>query len=222
MDDLGVIARIYDFAWAMLGYWWMLVAGIIFAVEPMIEGLAPEQWKSAIDKKWPKDKRRAHFRWAAVGALLLSSFFAFDDANMRNREPQRQLNAAHIAIGQSQRHLEPDQKERLRTALLPIAKEIPRIVILAGDGEEARFAADFADAFRKAGIEPLGPYTGYISLLEKDRGVLVGILDINHPSDLAVKFIDALTLAEMKPTRTMGNTIARQAGIDFNLFIGPP
>jgi hypothetical protein len=85
-SEPSLLARIWDFGSALLPYWWALVASIIFAVEPMIEGLLRPSWKDYIDQHWPRDKRHTHFRWAAAAALLIASFFAFDDVNKRNRE----------------------------------------------------------------------------------------------------------------------------------------
>jgi len=90
-DDPNFFARFYEFAVALIPYWWLLVSSGLFAVEPMIEGVIPTKWKTVINKQWPKKLRHKHFRLAAVAALLLSSFFAFDDVNTRSRVLQREV-----------------------------------------------------------------------------------------------------------------------------------
>ncbi len=123
MDGPGLVARLYDFVWALLSYWWLLVPGGIFAVEPLIEGLAPSTWKSAIDKQWPKEKRHKLFRWGSTIALLFAGFLAFDDVNTRNRSLQRELTAA------LQRTASPTQQstiDRLSGDLVAARGEIDR------------------------------------------------------------------------------------------------
>src|SRR5205823_4071125 len=81
----ALATRIWEFGWALVPYWWLVASSVIFAVEPMIEGLFGGQWKDRIEKYWPKGRRHSHFRWASIAALLVASFWAFDDVNVRNR-----------------------------------------------------------------------------------------------------------------------------------------
>jgi len=78
----------------MLSYWWLLVPGGVLVVEPIIETFAPQSWKERIDKRWPKETRHKNFRWASVAALLIASFFAFDDVSTRNRALQKEIHRA--------------------------------------------------------------------------------------------------------------------------------
>ena len=86
MDQEPTIwARIWDYAWALLPYWWLIVAGGVLAVEPMIEAFVPRNWQEPINNYWPKERRHQHFRVASVIALFVASFLAFDDVSTRNR-----------------------------------------------------------------------------------------------------------------------------------------
>ena len=46
-------SRLYDYGWALLPYWWLLVTGVIFAIEPLIEAFIPSKAKNWIEKRWP-------------------------------------------------------------------------------------------------------------------------------------------------------------------------
>jgi len=65
------VTRIFDFGWALLSYWWLLVPGGVLVVEPIIETFAPQSWKECIDQHWPKATRHKNFRWASVAVLLM-------------------------------------------------------------------------------------------------------------------------------------------------------
>lgn len=90
---LGLFARIGQFALALWPYWWLLVPGGIFAIEPMTEGLLPDKWQKAVNKRWPRSKRHRHFRLASIAAVFIASFMAFDDVNVTNAKLQKQLSA---------------------------------------------------------------------------------------------------------------------------------
>jgi hypothetical protein len=63
---------------------------------------------------------------------------------------------------------------------------------------------------------PAVPFVGY-SKVDSDKGVMVGLTDINRPSDLARKFIGALQGAELDVKRIEWHQ--QTTGIDFDLFI---
>lgn len=90
------ITRVFDFGLALWHNWWLLVTGGVLVIEPMIEMFVPQSWKDPIDRLWPKETRHKNFRWAAAAALLIASFFAFDDVSTRNRALQKDI---HQAIG---------------------------------------------------------------------------------------------------------------------------
>ena|SRR2546430_5478226 len=64
---------------------------------------------------------------------------------------------------------------------------------------------------------PAVPFVGY-SKVDSDKGVMVGLTDINRPSDLARKFVGALQGAELDVKRIEWHQ--QTTGIDFDLFIG--
>jgi hypothetical protein len=90
----GIFARLFDFGWALLGYWWVLVPSGIFAVEPMLESFLRVSWKKSLDERWPKDRRHRHFRWGSVIAVFVASFMAFDDISTKSRKTHTSDQAA--------------------------------------------------------------------------------------------------------------------------------
>jgi hypothetical protein len=78
-------ARIYEFILAFGPYWWALAAGGIFALEPMMESYLRPEHKAWLDTHWSKETRQRHFRWASIAAVLIASFFAFDDINTKSK-----------------------------------------------------------------------------------------------------------------------------------------
>jgi hypothetical protein len=68
----------------------VLVTGGIFAIEPMMETLLLPSWNEGLNQWLPKTTRQRVSRWASVVALMVASFLAFDDVNLRNRELQKE------------------------------------------------------------------------------------------------------------------------------------
>jgi hypothetical protein len=90
----SIWARLYDFGWALLPYWWILAPGGIFALEPMMESFLKEGALDRLNEKWPKATRRRHFRIASIAAMFLACFLAFDDLSTKYRASQKSLNSA--------------------------------------------------------------------------------------------------------------------------------
>jgi hypothetical protein len=118
------------------------------------------------------------------------------------------------------RRLNPDQQHDLEVALAPIAKEIvPSLcVFFEGTPEEARYVGDFVTVFKKANIGLSGPMVAYRDR-ESEKGVIVGLKNPEHPSDVAIKFLDALRKAGVEPTTTQWANAENYPGPDFALFI---
>jgi hypothetical protein len=72
------IERVPEFFVALFGYWWVIIPGGLFAVEPMIEPLFGKRVGRYRDSI-PHNARTTFFRWTAVAALLLASFLAWND-----------------------------------------------------------------------------------------------------------------------------------------------
>jgi|GEM_PF-4426340 len=87
----STFSRIFEFGWALVPHLWLLITGVVLVIEPAIETLVSERRKAFIDGWWPSPKRHVHFRWAAVAALMVASFLAFDDVNMQNRTLQKNV-----------------------------------------------------------------------------------------------------------------------------------
>jgi len=90
-------ARLYDFLPALLHYWWVLVTGVVLVIEPLVESAVPRPCKTLLDRYWPAQRRYQHFRWASLAAVVVASFLAFDDVNMRNHDLEDKLQ---VSIGE--------------------------------------------------------------------------------------------------------------------------
>ncbi|MBZ0148497.1 MAG: hypothetical protein K8F62_13290 [Pseudorhodoplanes sp.] len=87
-----MFTRAFDFLWALWGYWYLLVTGVIFVTEQFIETFFPIRFKEWLNKWWRKDNRPRHFRWAAGVAVLLACFLAFDDVSQQLQKTQTDLS----------------------------------------------------------------------------------------------------------------------------------
>lgn len=119
----------------------------------------------------------------------------------------------------AQRRLSDAQKQSLEIQLAPLASKIPMLFIFAESGaEQSRYLYDFVPIFKKIGVPFAGPVSA-ASIVESDKGLLVGLIDPKNPSELATQFIEAL----QKSGLTVGTTlwaVENNAGqLDFNLFV---
>jgi hypothetical protein len=121
-----------------------------------------------------------------------------------------------------QRHLTESQKEELTKALKPFSEKVKTVAVLAETMEGGRYASDFADAMKAANITPFGPRVGFGAKSENDKGIMVGLVDPDHPSDDATEFLKALETAGLTPHRTQAIADLPLQGNDFDLFIGAP
>jgi hypothetical protein len=172
---------------------------------------------------WP-DVRAA--KWAiclgiafgiAVGFGIATLWWSGTTAALRERLAYWQ-DKAQGTLSVTARHLLPEQRSKLLSALKPIAPSIKSIVISAESSPEAvRYAVEFVKAFKEAETDPLGPVLAYAAS-EHDKGVMVGLVDPEKPSDLAVKFVYAMRSAgfDVKIVRWE----AQIGALDFDLFIG--
>jgi hypothetical protein len=207
------VTRIFDFWGALLSYWWLLVPGGVLVVEPIIETFAPQSWKECIDQRWPKATRHKNFRWASVAALLIASFFAFDDVNTRNRALQKEIYQArrhcdanispsldvekqarlNLEEKLASRSINKSDRETLRTKLIVFKGATIDILIYgAGSSDALSLAGAIKEVLQLAGwnIRMWNP----IGSVQVVKGVLVTTrLGSDHPVEApAAQLIDAL------------------------------
>ena len=116
-----------------------------------------------------------------------------------------------------QRHLTEEQKKKLTEELTPLAKDIKQIFVFAELGREStRYATDFMQVFKNAGIEPIGPIST-IPNYASETGILVGLTDPKKPSDLATKYMAALRAADFNIGITTWSVPL--GTLDFDLYI---
>jgi hypothetical protein len=100
-----------------------------------------------------------------------------------------------------QRHLSEEQKQKLVTAMTPLAKDITFIFAYSDSPESSRYAVDFMKAFKQADINSFGPAQTF-TYADDEKGVLVGLIDPANPSELAKKYIAALRDSGIKVKMT--------------------
>ena len=119
-----------------------------------------------------------------------------------------------------QRHLTDSQKEQLLNALRPLAASIPNLMVFTeGTPEQMRYAWDFMDVLKRSGIEIIGPLQG-VAESPTDKGVMVGVPNPDHPSELNIRFANALRAAGLEVHFTKGASQLPTEPIDFDLLIG--
>jgi hypothetical protein len=159
----------------------------------------------------------------------LSAQITLYEAKLKVGSPEealRKFEQLEAAIEQlrpkTERRLTVDQKKDLAAAMAPIAKLIqPGLVItFEGNAEEARFMHDFDLLFQTLDVKTMS-IVGYGNS-PTERGVMVGLRAPDHPSDLALKFIEALRRGGITVTTTVWiSPMFGQFPLDFDLFIGP-
>jgi hypothetical protein len=203
LGELRVIARApIVFAAALLilgsGIWWALdwrYSGIIANRDSEISSLQiqRDEYKDKLSGASPE---QAAQRIAAL------------EAKVKDLEPK------------PQRHLTDEQKQQLVKGLKSLAPDIQQIYIFAEAAREpTRFAAEFLQVFKEAGINPLGPISTIPNYVD-ETGILVGLLDPAQPSDLAKKYMDVLRSADLKIGTTKWQGGAPINGkVDFDLYV---
>ncbi len=123
----GFLARLYDFGWGLLTYWWLLVPGGLFAIQPLIETYLPESWwKTAPEKRISHETRRRLFRWASLIALFIASFLVYDDQSRALHGEIRRITAErNQALLQRDANVSP-AIDRLSGDLISARTEIGR------------------------------------------------------------------------------------------------
>lgn len=105
--------------------------------------------------------------------------------------------------------------------LTKLAVDIPQIAVFAEAAREpARFAVEFMDVFKKAGISPLGPISTILNFVS-ETGILVGLIDPEKPSELANKYIEVLRSAGLEIGTTKWQMVipTPSKNIDFDLYV---
>jgi hypothetical protein len=99
--------------------------------------------------------------------------------------------------------------------------DIPQIAVFAEAAREpARFAVEFMDVFKKAGISSLGPISTIPNFVS-ETGILVGLIDPEKPSELANKYIEVLRSAGLEIGTTKWQMVipTPSKNIDFDLYV---
>jgi hypothetical protein len=126
----------------------------------------------------------------------------------------------------AERHLTDEQKQELATALAPIAGDLRKawlMITSESTGEAQRLAMDFASLFQED-LKIATLRNNGFAMLASEHGIMVGLRNPERPSDLALKFIDALKrggLTDVKTTK-WGIPPGDNTPLDFDLFIGLP
>ena len=121
------------------------------------------------------------------------------------------------------RHIKTDEKKCLISNFKDVQNKIPAVIITAfPEDEPQNYAKDFLGVFLRMGYA-----TGILVGGSKhygDFGLMIGVKDLEHPSDTAKQFKDLIekcypnirTIKFDVPT----NLLPQFSNIDFDLFIG--
>jgi hypothetical protein len=123
------------------------------------------------------------------------------------------------------RHLSDDERKCIVQNFKDANSSFKAIIVSTfSDAESQKYASEFLDLFLRMGYQSglmQGNPTAY-----GDVGVMVGLKDIDNPSDTAKKFIGLIEkcgLINHKPIQFKPplNLLAQFADLDFDLFVGP-
>jgi hypothetical protein len=132
------------------------------------------------------------YRWAmlVMAALLFVGGIGFDSWIRGLSIPSVSRASGDFPV--LQRRLSDDRKNRLAREFAQLKPQLSKASVSFpnGDGEADVYMHDFADAFRRAGIEPLFTWTTPDG--PDQVGVFVAVSDISSPPSLAAKLQDAL------------------------------
>jgi hypothetical protein len=176
-----------------------------------------------IRESWPAVRMA---RWVVYCGLFLGAIVGFGASTLwwsgtvgalRERVDYWK-DRARDAPSISPRHLTTEQKTKLTDALKSLAATIPTVVVTSEPlPESLRYTSEFIAVIKAAGMTPLGPIIGWAEA-DNDRGVLIGLNDVNKPSEKALSFMYAL--------RSVGLDVKTAhwsvEGGDFDLFIAAP
>ena len=98
-SEPSLLARLYEFGWALGTNWWGWVTGLLLVTEQAIELFFPTGWKK-LEAKFPKEKRRRLLLWGSLATFVLASFQAFDDVNKQLRQAQTKSSDRPLQIVQ--------------------------------------------------------------------------------------------------------------------------
>ncbi len=135
--DPSFAQRIYDFGQALFLDWWIVV-GVVLGIEPFMETLIPQpEW---LEKYWPKNARRKHFRIAAALAFVAASFMAFDDVSQKSRNlasdkaklegELKEIRRQHFEITEPQPKSVNKEKYVCSTTIRPIKNDNNHALLL--------------------------------------------------------------------------------------------
>jgi hypothetical protein len=117
------------------------------------------------------------------------------------------------------RTLDEGQKNKLRNYLDNLKKDIKLLILFAYPvGDSTRFANDFYSFFKSNNLPLLGVIASPCD--DTQRGILVGVLNPDKPSEAAQDFIKVLSDAGLRPAITKWE-IDVPTTQDFDLFICP-
>jgi len=179
---------------------------------------------SELRNEWPTAKAA---NCAVLIALTLGSMAGFGAASLwwstttttlRERVAYWQERAQNNPTTRTDRHLTEDQTAKLVSTLKPLAESIQNLIVsVEGVPEAVHYSTEFIKILKDVGVNPIGPVFAW-SEKDGDRGVMVGMAHPSKPSELAIKFIDALRAAgfEIRIVPWRGQV----SRLDFDLFIG--
>jgi hypothetical protein len=158
-----LFSHLLEFVLAVLSGWKTLMAGVIFFAASLPNNLLSPKHREEVDRFVAPETRRRILLGLSGLCLFLACFQAWD--------------SEHRDV----RSLSDSQKTKLVAEFAKL-KSITTYVVIAftnGDHESGTYMQDFADAIRRAGLEPR---YGFTSQDDRDQvGVIIALRDPKLP-----------------------------------------
>jgi hypothetical protein len=163
------IARLWEFLWAVISAWSVVVTGGVLVIEQFLELVLPKKLWEKVDAKIPKVERRRLLLWLCAFAFIYASFSAYDDVNKRLRLIQENNQSAQnrndfpaapsqqadfYSISGYARPLSQNQTKIISSLGAKDVSEIGRLTIFYySTAKNINYIISFVEAFKLSGIE---------------------------------------------------------------------
>jgi hypothetical protein len=187
-----IVSSLLEFAMAVLVNWRTAIAAVVFAMFSFPNAVLSDKKRAEFDRKWPAEDRRKWLLRVSIAYIFVSCFLAW------NEQHSKVIWIAECA-SQEHRCLTDEQKVKLKTEFAKL-KPLTSYVVISytnGDSESGPYMQDFADAIRRAGLEPR---YGFTSQDNPDQvGVIIALKDPKSPPPETEPLRTALRAVGIEP-----------------------
>jgi hypothetical protein len=182
-------------------------------------GHPPRLWRLGliISARWIRRRRYALASNLLLVGIIYSSFLAYVEKS----------NELKSATTSKERHIKPEERRKLVENLEKIAHSLPTIIVYAdSERNNMLYAVEFLDLLDDLHVKRWPGPPNQVTSAPNERDVMIGIIDMDKPSEAAKSFASAFRKAGFAaPFVRWGGKYhvpTRPENVDFNLYIGPP